>query len=107
MAYGSYKDLVKRTGLASMIYKVFDKESTGSGIQSMSNEQLANEFHKPIIKKFKRCKVYSSFKDSIWQVDLIDMQLISKYSKGTRFFLFAIDICNVFYLLLLRHFKLF
>ena len=38
MAYGSYKDLVKRTELASMVYKVFDKESTSSGIQSMSNE---------------------------------------------------------------------
>ena len=38
-------------GLASVVYKFFDKKSKGSGIKSMSNQQLANEFHKPIIRK--------------------------------------------------------
>ena len=32
----------------------------------MSNQQLADELHKPITGKFKKLKVYSSFKDSIW-----------------------------------------
>ena len=71
-----------------MIYRFFDKKSaslgdkstTGSGIKSMPNQQLANELHKPIIRKLK--KVYSSFKDNIWGVDLADMQLISKYNEG-------------------------
>ena len=36
-------------------------------------------------------KVYSSFKDNIWGIDLADMQLISKYNKGIRYFLCAID----------------
>ena len=36
-------------------------------------------------------KVYSSFKDNIWGVGLADMQLISKYNKGIRYLLFAID----------------
>ena len=90
MAYGKSKDLVKRaqsdkvlrdktfkiasnpkydeyqTGLVSMVYKFFDKKSSGSGITNESNYQLANELHKPIIKKFKKRKVYSSFKDNIW-----------------------------------------
>ena len=84
MAYGKSKDLVKRTqsdkvlkdkafkiannpnydgyqrGLASMVYKLFDKKSKGSGISaSLANKsankpnyQLANELHKPIIRKF-------------------------------------------------------
>ena len=30
------------------------------------NEQLAEELHKPVIKKIKRRSVYSSFKDNIW-----------------------------------------
>ena len=47
-----------------MVYKFFDKKSTGSGIKFMSNEQLADELHKPIIRKFKRRKVYSSFKEN-------------------------------------------
>ena len=76
MAYGKTKDLVKRTqsdkvlkdkaikiasdpkydgyqrGLASMVYKFFDKKSKGRGIANEPNYQLANELHKPIIRKF-------------------------------------------------------
>ena len=53
-------------GLASIVYKFFDKKSKGSGIKSMSNQQLVDQLHKPFIKNFKRRKVYSSFKDNIW-----------------------------------------
>ena len=56
------------------------------------NEQLAKELHKPIIRKFKKRKVYSGFKDNIWGADLADMQLISKLNKRFRFFLCVIDI---------------
>ena len=56
------------------------------------NYQLANELHKPIIRKFKKRKVYSSFRDNIWGVDLADMQSLSKYSKGNKCFLCAIDL---------------
>ena len=38
------------------------------------NHQLANELHKPIIRKFKKRKVYCSFKDNIWGVGLANMQ---------------------------------
>ena len=75
MAYGKSKDLVKRTqsdkvlrdkafkiasdpkydvyqrGLASMVYKFFNKKSSRNGITN-DNYQLANELHKPIIRKF-------------------------------------------------------
>ena len=54
--------------------------------------QLADELHKSIIRKFKRCKVYFSFKCNIWGADLADMQLKSKYTKGIKFLLCAIDI---------------
>ena len=114
MAYGDFKDLKRRTqsdkvlkdkaieiasnpkydgyqrGLASMVYKFFDKKSKGAGIKQ--NQQLANELHKPIIRKYKKRKVYSSFKDNIWDVDLADMQLISKYNKGIKYLLCAIDL---------------
>ena len=77
-------------GLASMVYKFFDKKSTVSGIKSMSNKKIADELQQPIISKFKRRRVYSSFKDNIWAVDLADMQLISKYNRGIRFLLWEI-----------------
>ena len=116
-AYSDSKDLTKRTiadknlknrafdiakdpkyngyqrGLASMIYKFFDSKVSGSGAKRISeNEQLANELHKPIIKKFEKRKVYSTFRYNIWCVDLADMQLLSKYNKGIRFLLCVIDI---------------
>ena len=115
MAYGKSKDLIKRThsdkvlkdkefkiannpkydgfqrGLASMVYKFFDKKSKESGINE-PNYQLVNELHKPIIKKFKKSKVYSLFRDNIWGIDLDDMQSLSKYNKGINYLLCAIDL---------------
>ena len=80
--------------LASMVDKFFEKKSKGVGIKNeiKENQQLANELHKPIIRKFKKTKVYYySFKDNIWGIDLADMQLMSKYNKGIRYLLCAID----------------
>ena len=95
-AYSDSKDITKRTvadkilknkafdiakdpkydryqrGLASMVYKFFDKKSAslmdkstkGSGATALTNksvsqnQQLAEELHKPIIKKFKKRKVH-------------------------------------------------
>ena len=90
-AYADHKDLINRTkadkvlrdkayniasnpkydgyqrGLASMVYKFFDKKSLGSGTnkENLSSSILADELHKPIIKKFGKRKVYSQFKDNI------------------------------------------
>ena len=77
MANGEFKDLTKITaadkvlrvkafkiasdqkydgyqrGLASVVYKFFDKKSQGKGLTSnKENIQLADELHKPIIRKF-------------------------------------------------------
>ena len=120
MAYNKFKDLEKRTQsdivlknkalkiasnpkyngyerrLASMVYKFFDKKIKRSWFKK--NQQLSDEPHKPIIKKFKRKKVYYSFKDNIFffwgggESDLADIQLISKYNKGIRYLLCVIDL---------------
>ena len=82
MAYGDFKDLARRTaadnvlgdtaftvakdpkydeyqrGMASMVYKFFDKKPAGSGIKSIpQSEQLAEKVHKPITRNFKKRKV--------------------------------------------------
>ena len=117
MVYGNFKDLKRRTqsdkflknkafeiasnpkyngyerSLASRVFKFFNKKiEAGIKNEIKQIKQLANELHKPIIRKFKKRKVYSSFKDNIWGVDLADMQLISKYNKGIRYLLCAIDL---------------
>ena len=86
-----------------MVYNFFDKKSTGGGIVNnkddnnnnddiKQNLHLAEELNKPIIRKFKKRKFYSGFRDNIWGVDLADMQLISKFNKRFRFLLCVIDI---------------
>ena len=80
-------------GLASMVFKFFDKKSKGSGINTNEfNYQLANELHKPVIKKLKKRKLYSSFKDNIWGVDLAGMQSLSKFNKGFKYLLCVINL---------------
>ena len=66
-------------------------ESIESGIVNEQNYQLPDELHKPIIKKKER-KVYSFLRDNIWGVDLADMQSLSKYNKGIKYLLCAIDL---------------
>ena len=61
-----------------MFYKRPDTVDGAIKNDIMSNQELAEILHKPVIKRFKKYKVYSSFKDKIWGVDLADMQLISK-----------------------------
>ena len=119
-AYADNKDLINRTkadkvlkdkayniasnpqydgyqrGLASMVYKFFDKKSMGSGtarpnslerIVKDGSSILADELHKPVIKKFNKRKVYSQFKDNIWGVDLANTQSLSKRNKGIKYLL--------------------
>ena len=85
--YGGY-----RRGLVSMVYKLFDKKSSGSGVATEPNYQLANELHYQIIGNFKKRKIYSSFKDNIWSVDLADMQSLTKFNKDIKYLLCAIDL---------------
>ena len=56
-----------------MIYKFFDRKTSGSGIknENISDQQLAEELQKPIIRKFKKRKVHSTFMDNIWLTLLI------------------------------------
>ena len=124
-AYADHKDLINRTkadkvlrdkaydiasnpeydgyqrGLASMVYKFFDKKSTvnpsslehmGSGIARDSSSILADELHQPVIKKFNKKKAYLQFKDNIWGVDLADIQSLSRKNKGIKYLLCAIDL---------------
>ena len=100
MAYGVFKDLNGRTivdevlrgqeiiiakntkydgyqrGLASMVSTFFDKEFFDGKVknENISNKRLAAWLHKPIIRKFNKIKVNSSFIDNIWYGDLADMK---------------------------------
>ena len=98
MAYGDFKDLTRRIasdkilrdeefsiaknpnydgyqcGLVSVIYKFSDKKTSAGAIrkENVSNKELAEELHKPIIKNFKTRKLQPPFIDNIWGTDLAD-----------------------------------
>ena len=121
-AYADHKDLINRTeadkvlrdqaydiasnpkydgyqrGLASMVYKFFDKKSMGSGFKKLKNTTksnssiLADELHKSIVRKFNKRTEYSQFKDNIWGVDLADMESLSRKNKGIKYLLCAIGL---------------
>ena len=102
MAYGYFKDLARKKAsdkilhykefniaenqkydeyqkvLASMVRKFLDKKSSGSSIrnENMSDQQLTEELHKPIIRIFLKRKVQLSFMYNICGTDLADMILI-------------------------------
>ena len=104
--------------LASMVYKFFyskvaplDKKTmSGKGNAKLmaepsvlassslerteNNKILAEELHKPVIKKFNKRKVYSQLRDNIWGVDLADLQSLSKKNKGIKYLLCAIDLLS-------------
>ena len=112
-AYFDSKDLAKRTildkilkdrayeidrnrndggfqrALASIIYKIFDKK-TVSGMSV--NWQLDEELHKPVIKNFKRRKIYAKFKENIWEADLVEMESLSSKKKNVKYLLCVKDV---------------
>ena len=55
-------------------------------------DQLAEELHKPVTKKFPRRKVYVGGVDKIWAADLVDVQTFSKFNGGIKYLLAVIDI---------------
>ena len=113
MAYGDFKDINRRIfadevlcnkafniakdpkydeyqrGLTLMVYKIFDKGTSDSGIKNgnIPNKQLAEELQKSNIRKINKRKEHSSFIDNICGADLADMQLISHVNRGFRFLL--------------------
>ena len=96
-------------GLASMIYKLFDKDSSGANISDgavasgnksateceiIPNRLLVEYMRKLIIRKFEKRKAYLFFQNNICGVCLVDMQLISKFNKVNQFVLCLFDICG-------------
>ena len=61
----------------------------------MSNQKLTEALHKPIIRKFKKRKLYYFFKYNIWAADLADMKLIRQYKKGIQFIESLISLVNM------------
>ena len=71
-----------------MAYKFFDKKT------GFENEELAEVLYKPVIKKLKRGKIFSRFKDNIWAADLAEMGSLSSKNKNVKYLVCAMDVFN-------------
>ena len=73
--------------LLQWFINILIKKTSGSGIknENIPDKELAEELHKPIIRKFNKRKVQSPFIDNNWGTDLADMQLISKSNNRLIF----------------------
>ena len=72
-----------------MVFRVFNKKA---GSRVSVNKQIAEELHKPAIKKFKRRKAYVRLKDNIWTADLAEMESLSSNNKNVKYWLWVIDV---------------
>ena len=78
---------------------LYKQEIHDSGIknENISTKELAEELHKPIIKKINKRKVQSPFIDNVSGADLGDMLLINKFYKGFRFLTFIANMHELFF----------
>ena len=83
----------KKTSASRARSETLSKQATrnkfaGSGVQNknISNKELAEELHKPNIRKCQKQEVHLYFIDNIWGADLADMQLVSKFKKTNTVF---------------------
>jgi len=86
----SLREMLER-GLVSNLINA--KAKFGLGLASIKwTDQLAEELHKPVIKKFRKRSVYVKGIDKIFAADLVDMQAFSKFNNGVKYLLTVIDI---------------
>ena len=74
-----------------MLYRFFDKK-TILRVKTSVNEELDKELHKPVIKNFKRRRVYARIKDNTWAADLTEMGSLSSKNRCVKYLLCVIDI---------------
>ena len=72
------------------IIEMFAVARTGGGTKW--KEQLANELHKPVKRKFKRRRVITNGVDDIWRADFVDMQWSSRENNGFKYLLNVFDV---------------
>ena len=84
------KDLREKIDKRLVRKIISTKTRLGWGIK-WTNE-LADELHKPIRRKFQKRLVFAKAVDDIWAADLVEMQSLSKYNNGFKYILMIIDV---------------
>ena len=86
----SFSTFRTRKQMSRCMIEMFAVARTGGGTKW--KEQLADELHKPVKRKFRRRRVIANGVDDIWSADLVDMQWSSRENKGFKYLLNVIDV---------------
>ena len=71
-----------------------NKKITRREVQEWLRGQRVYSLHRPVRKHFPRDRVYVSSTDSVWELDLIDMQSLQQYNRKHRYMLTCIDVLS-------------
>jgi hypothetical protein len=83
------KDLREKIDRQLVRVAIGTKRKLGWGVEW--SDELADELHKPIRRKFIKRKVFVKDIDDIWTADLVDMGKFAKYNRGFKYLLTIID----------------
>ena len=72
--------------------KTWEKKNIQEKKEIEWTDQLAEELHKPIKRKFTKRKVLVNGLDDIWSADLVDMQSFAQHNNGVKYLLNVIDV---------------
>jgi hypothetical protein len=67
-----------------------NKKITKKEVKEWLRSQRVYGLHRPVIRNFRRNRVYAKSIDSLWELDLIDLQSLKKYNKNYRYLVTAL-----------------
>ena len=70
---------------------ITDDDDDAADDDEWTNE-LTDELHKPVRRKFRKRVVFAKDVDSIWAADLVDMQYYARTNQGYKYILMVIDV---------------
>ena len=73
-----------------------DDDNNNNDEDDLWTDELTNELHKPVRKKFTKRIVFAKNVDSIWAADLVDMQYYARTNQGYKYILMIIDVFSKF-----------
>ena len=71
-----------------------NKKITKREVREWLKGQRVYSLHRPVQKRFQRNRVFAKSIDSLWELDLIDLQSLKKYNNNFRYMVTCIDVLS-------------
>lgn len=71
-----------------------NRKITKKQVQEWLRAQRVYSLHRPVVKHFRRNRVFAKSIDSLWELDLIDLQSLKKYNSNYKYLVTCIDVLS-------------